>query len=112
MQGSSQNVQAEKERYAGLSRCEGYDVEKWSREELDHFETEYFNTGSEWIVHDEKAEPESPEDISGYSVYCHGWNNDQIKEEIAEAQGKKAEEVEVVLFAFKTYARTPVYEAV
>lgn len=89
-----------------------YDVEKWSREELDHFETEYFNTGSEWIVHDEKAEPESPEDISGYSVYCHGWNNDQIKEEIAEAQGKKAEEVEVVLFAFKTYARTPVYEAV
>lgn len=48
----------------------------------------------------------------GYSVYCHGWNNDQIKEEIAEAQGKKVEEVEVVLFAFKTYARTPVYEAV
>lgn len=26
VKGSSQNVQAEKERYAGLSRCEGYDV--------------------------------------------------------------------------------------
>lgn len=87
-------------------------MEKWNREELDHFETEYFNTGSEWIVHDEKEEPENPEDISGYSIYCHGWNNDQIKEEIAEAQGKKAEEVEIVLFAFKTYTRTPVYEAV
>lgn len=41
-----------------------------------------------------------------------GWNNDQIKEEIAKAEGKKVEEVEVVLFAFKAYARTPVYEAV
>ena len=26
LQGSSQNIQAEKEWYAGLSRCEGYDV--------------------------------------------------------------------------------------
>lgn len=84
--------------------------EEWSHEELDHFETEYFNTGSEWIVHDEEAEPESPEDINGYSIYCHGWNEDQIRQEIADAEDKKPEEV--VLFAFETYARIPVYKAV
>lgn len=89
-----------------------YDVEKWSREALNTFETEYFNEGSEWIVHDEAAEPESPEDISGYSIYCHGWNEDQIRQEIAEAEGKKVDEVEIILYAFKDYARIPIYEAV
>lgn len=87
-----------------------YEVEKWSPEALENFETEYFNTGSEWIVHDEEAEPESPEDINGYSIYCHGWNEDQIRQEIADAEDKKPEEV--VLFAFKSYARIPIYEAV
>lgn len=87
-----------------------YEVEKWSPEALENFETEYFNTGSEWIVHDEEAEPESPEDINGYSIYCHGWNEDQIRQEIADAEDKKPEEV--ILFAFKSYARIPIYEAV
>ena len=70
----------------------------------------YFNTGSEWIVHDEEAEPESPEDINGYSVYCIGWNDELIKLEIAEAAECKPEEV--VMYAFKDYARIPIYEAV
>lgn len=63
-------------------------------------------------IFDEEAEPESPEDINGHSVYCHGWNNDQIKQEIAETEGEKVDEVEIILYAFKDYARIPIYEAV
>lgn len=87
-----------------------FDAEKWSHEELDYFETEYFNTGSEWIIHNGERKPKNPGDIEGYSIYCHGWNEDQIKQEIAEAEGGKAKEV--VLFVFKGYANIPIYEAV
>lgn len=80
--------------------------ERW----LKYFETEYFNTGSEWIVHDEDTAPESPEDISGYSVYCYGWNNEQIRAEIAEAVGGSAEDI--VLYSFRGWARSASYEEV
>lgn len=87
----------------------GYCPEAWSREELEAFETEYFNTGSEWIIHDEDGEPESPEEINGYSVYCHGWNNDQIRKEIAEAAGEIGPAA-VVLYEFIGYSRSPEYK--
>ena len=72
-----------------------YDSELWDREGLDRLESEYFNTGTEWIIHDEAAPPESPEDISGYSVYCTGWNLDAIREELAAAAGCKPEDLEM-----------------
>lgn len=84
-----------------------YDVEKWSREELDHFETMYFNTGSEWVIHDEETEPESPEDISGYSVYCISWNDEGIKKELAEAAGVEPEEI--IMYAYDHSVSVPVY---
>lgn len=87
-----------------------YPTGKISDKEIEYIEACYFNTGSEWIVHDEEAEPESPEDINGYSVYCIGWNDELIKLEIAEAAECKPEEV--VMYAFKDYARIPIYEAV
>jgi tetratricopeptide (TPR) repeat protein len=80
-----------------------YDANRWSRAELDVFETEYFNTGSEWIVHDENTEPDGPEDISGFSVYCHGWRTEDIKMEIAEAYG--ATDAEVILYQHTGYTR-------
>ena len=46
-------------------------------------EVDYFNLGTEWIIHDESSEPETPDEISGYSVYCYGWNADQIRAELA-----------------------------
>ena len=73
-----------------------YPADDWSREALENFETEYFNTGSEWIVHDEKEAPENPEDISGWGVYCHGWNDEQIRKEIADAAG--GDPADVVLY--------------
>lgn len=73
-----------------------YPVEEWDRKSLECLEMEYFNTGSEWIIHDEETEPETPEDISGYSVYCYGWDTDSIKEEIKEITGAE----EVVLYEY------------
>lgn len=71
-----------------------YPADEWSREELDNFETEYFNTGTEWMVQDDgEDEPEDPEDICGYTVYCHDWHEEGIRREIADAAGCKPEDV-------------------
>lgn len=108
-------VTAEKWDYRQISGCcqsdwnyVYYPVQYWTEEGLDAFETMYFNTGSEWIVHDEKEDPESPEDINGYCMYCVGQHEELIRREIAEAAGCKPEEV--VMYVFKGYAKTPVYE--
>lgn len=87
-----------------------YNVDMWSRESLDAFETEYFNTGTEWIIHDEAEDPESPEDISGYFVYCVSWNDEGIRQELAEAGGEKPENV--VMYAYDGYHTVPKYKEV
>jgi hypothetical protein len=51
-----------------------YDTGKYSDDDIAEFETLYFNTGTEWIVHDEAYEPGLPEEITGYSVYVTDWN--------------------------------------
>ena len=84
-----------------------YPVDEWSKEALQEFETQYFNEGTEWIIHDEQ---EAPEDISGYSVYCIGWNMEQIKKEIAEITGASPEEI--TLFEFGGYTKTAYYTEV
>jgi hypothetical protein len=87
-----------------------YDSEKYTRDDIQQLEIEYFNTGSEWIIHDENTEPETPEEICGYSVYCYGWNDEQIRAEIADAAGVKPEDV--ILFKFSGYTQTAKYEEV
>lgn len=57
----------------------------WNRDRLERLESEYFNTGTEWIIHDDDTPPDSPEEINGFSVYCTEWNDDGIRREIAEA---------------------------
>lgn len=87
-----------------------YPVANWSRDALSTFETEYFNTGTEWIVHDGDSLPESPEDINGYSIYCHSWNEDGIAKEIADSAGGRPEDVR--LWAFDGYMQSPKYREV
>lgn len=87
-----------------------YAVSAWNDEALENFETEYFNTGSEWIIHDESDEPKAPEDISGYSVYCHGWNNDSIRREIAECAGVSPEDI--VMYEYAGYHKVSEYHLV
>lgn len=88
-----------------------YPSDEWTPEALEAFETEYFNTGSEWIIHDENGEPENPEDISGCTMYCHGWSDDQIRAEILDAAGGNSED-EVILYKFDGYHKIPVYSLV
>ena len=83
---------------------------EYGRDWLKYFEAEYFNTGSEWIVHDENTDPTGPEDINGFSVYCHGWKTEDIKLEIAEAYG--APDAEVILYQHTGYTKTSNWEAV
>lgn len=61
-----------------------YPFEQYTDEGIEMFETLYFNTGTQWIVHDDEYPPEAPEDINGYSIYCCSSNP---RKELAEAIG-------------------------
>lgn len=69
------------------------------REWLDEFETEYFNTGTEWNI-----DP----DGDNYYFYAHGWNNELIRAEIAADAGVDPENV--ILYSFTGWRKTPEYE--
>lgn len=66
--------------------------------DVEEFEALYFNTGTEFIIHDEDTEVECADDISGYSVYTHLWREDDVKKWIAENFGHPGEDV--VLYKF------------
>lgn len=84
-----------------------YNADTWNRERLTQFETEYFNEGTEWIIHAEDTAPESPDEISGFSVYCVSWKEEDIFAEIAEAAGGSPEDV--ILYAYDGETRQPKY---
>lgn len=84
-----------------------YPVRWWTKESLEAFETMYFNTGSEWIVHDGDTEPTSPEEIDGCAYYCVSWNDEGIKKELAEVAGGNAEDV--VLYKYAGSRSIPIY---
>lgn len=87
-----------------------YPADNWNYRNLRVFESEYFNTGSEWIIHEGDFNPEtdSPADIDGYYVYCTSWDNDGLRKEIASAAGVNPEDV--TLYSFEGWTRTAVYE--
>lgn len=70
------------------------------------FEAEYFNTGSEWTIHEGDDEPEEPDDIDGYTMYCTG----DPRAEIAEAHGVNPADVD--LYEFDGYTRRASWKAV
>ena len=75
-----------------------YPVNQWSREALNAFEMEYFNTGTEWVVNYE----DTP-----IRVYCYSYDDEQIKTEIAEAVGVDA--AEITLYAFDGWSHSAIY---
>lgn len=60
---------------------------EYGREWLKTFETEYFNTGTEWIV-----------DTDGYafSIYTTEWRDDDIRARIADAAGVSVDNVVLI----------------
>lgn len=87
-----------------------YPAAEYDGNAIEILEADYFNLGTEWIIHDESSTPEGPEDISGYSMYCYGWNTDQIRAEIADAAGADPEAV--VMYEYAGYCKTPKYNKV
>lgn len=87
-----------------------YPSDVYSDETIEYLEKDYFNTGSEWIIHDEESIPESAEDISGYSVYCYSWDIDGIVNEILDAAGAD-DSYTLVLYSYYHgyYERTAVH---
>lgn len=85
-----------------------YPVDEWDEKSLDEFETMYFNEGSEWCIHDGNEEPQAPEDIEGYWMYCCSWDEVGIRREIANACG--VPENEVVMYKYAGELREDVYE--
>lgn len=82
-----------------------YPTDEWTTEGIEAFEVEYFNTGSEWSVHyDEEMEG------CNYNIYCHSCYYDDIKKEIAGAEG--IDPAEVVLYAFVGWTRAASYKKV
>ena len=72
-----------------------YPVDKWTTEQIKAFEAEYFNTGTEWIID------------NGCSIYCTSWNDEEIRKEIACAEG--VDPADVVLYWFDGYTKTAKY---
>jgi hypothetical protein len=107
---STRDIHTIKTVVAEYSTCRSCDENRVLCEALSTFETEYFNTGTEWLVHDGDSLPESPEDINGYFVYCTSWNEDGIANEIADSAGGRPEDVK--LWAFDGYVQSPKYREV
>lgn len=80
-----------------------YIEDQYSREYLEVLEAEYFNTGTEWHI------TEDGDDI-GYYQYCTGWNDDMIRNEIAETTG--ANPSDIILLKFTGWTRFASYEEV
>ena len=89
-----------------------FPVEEYDRNALAILEADYFNTGTEWIIDDGEFDPEndSPLNINGYSVYCYGWNVDQIRQEIADAAG--VDPGAVILYEYAGSYSMPKYNKV
>ena len=81
-----------------------YPADLYDDEAVRCLETEFFNTGEEWIVHDEETVPECAEDVQGYSIYVY----DNTRKEIAEAEGVDPEDV--VLWEYDGMRQVPKYK--
>ena len=84
-----------------------YPIDEWNTELLEEFEALYFNTGTEWIVQDDGNDPDDPEDITGYSVYCTGFSIDDVRNKIAEIACVNIESVR--LYSFRGYKNIAEY---
>ena len=76
-----------------------YDANRWSRDDLETLETEYFNMGTEYITDDDNV-----------SIYCYGWSDNQHRAEIAAALG--CDPADVTLLKFTGWSHTAQYEEV
>lgn len=81
--------------------------------DIEKLEADYFNTGTEWRIiesdEDYEDEDELPTEDANY-VYCYGYNDDMIKQELSEDSGISVEDI--VLFKYEGYIQMPKYSRV
>ena len=81
-----------------------YPTDLYNDEAVRCLETEFFNTGEEWIVHDEDTVPDCPEAVNGYTMYVY----DDARKEIAAEAGVAPEDV--VLWKYDGMRSIPKYK--
>ena len=82
-----------------------YVRDDWTNEGIDYFITEYFNTGTEWMVYTEEDEAMFP-----CSVYTHCWDVKRCKDEIAQFLECNPDEIQ--MFEFSGWQKIPKYKEV
>lgn len=85
-----------------------YRMDMWSDSDLLAFESEYFNTGTEWVIHTDNEEPKTPEDIQGSHMYVPDTDIDGVRKAIADDFGVNPEDV--VLYVYTGYTKVDKYE--
>ena len=81
-----------------------YPTDLYDDEAVRRLETEFFNTGEEWMIHDEETVPDCPEAVNGYTMYVYG---DARKEIAAEADVAPED---VVLWKYDGMRSIPKYK--
>ena len=81
-----------------------YPTDLYNDEAVRCLETEFFNTGEGWIVHDEDTVPDCPEAVNGYTMYVY----DDARKEIAVEAGVAPEDV--VLWKYDGMRSIPKYK--
>ena len=81
-----------------------YPTDLYNDEAVRRLETEFFNTGEEWIVHNEDTVPDCPEAVNGYTMYVY----DDARKEIAAEAGVAPEDV--VLWKYDGMRSIPKYK--
>lgn len=81
-----------------------YPTDLYNDEAVRRLETEFFNTGEEWMIHDEETVPDCPEAVNGYTMYVY----DDARKEIAAEAGVAPEDV--VLWKYDGMLSIPKYK--
>lgn len=87
--------------------CQGdvvtmYCPKSYGKDVVDYIEAVYFATGTEVMIHDEESEPDSANDISGYTFYTANWKTEDIKKEVLDQIHQcQGEEYEIKLWLYK-----------
>ena len=84
--------------------CFIYPTDLYDDEAVRRLETEFFNTGEEWMIHDEETVPDCPEAVNGYTMYVY----DDARKEIAAEAGVAPEDV--VLWKYDGMRSIPKYK--
>ena len=106
----------EEYRYKQISGCvqsEWQDVYYNKHIDIDKLEADYFNTGTEWRVIESDEDYEDAYELpteDAYYVYCYGYNDDMIKQELSDVSGVSVEDI--VLFKYEGYIQMPKYSRV